>query len=438
MLAPALNPREAACLSRRLHRGAVQTASHPHKAPPGVRTQPGQPARLRACRRLPALPAACDNPARRSPMAKRGEIRMLERFHVRPEDEVRVLAEDLHETTTSIFTAMGVPPDEAAEAADVLVMADLRGVESHGVSNMLRFYVSSYRDGTMNPRPQLTVLRERPGTATLDGDRGLGIVHGRRAMELAIEKARNVGVGAVTLNNSRHLGAVGHFARIATEHDMVGMCLSAAGNTVVPTFGAITRLGTNPISIAAPTGSLPVFLFDAATSAVAGNKIMLARRLGAEMAPGWVAAEDGTPLMHPTPAPAGYGLDLRQLPLGGNREQGSHKGYGLALMVEILSAILSGAPALVVDKTTGYKHFFAAWDIEAFCDLDVFKRNMDDLLQTMLDTPPAPGEQRVIYPGLPEYEAEEERTERGIPLHPEVIAWFDTTTDELGLARLRR
>jgi LDH2 family malate/lactate/ureidoglycolate dehydrogenase len=365
---------------------------------------------------------------------------MLERFHVRPEDEVRVAADDLRETVTGILSALDVPPDEAAEAADVLVTADLRGVESHGVSNMLRWYVGFYRDGTMNPRPNLRVVRERPATATLDGDRGLGIVHGRRAMEMAIEKARDVGAGSVTLNNSRHLGAVGHFARLATEHDMVGMCLSAAGNTVLPTFGAIPRLGTNPISIAAPTRSEPVFLYDAATSAVAGNKILLARRLGAEMAPGWIADEEGTPIMHPAPVPDGglSGIGLRQLPLGGNREQGSHKGYGLALMVEILSAMLSGAPALMVDNTTGYKHFFAAWDIDAFTDVDVFKDNLDRLLQTLTETPPAPGAERVLYPGLPEYEAEEERRAQGIPLHPEVIAWFDGTTDEMGLARLRR
>lgn len=364
---------------------------------------------------------------------------MLERFHVRPEDEVRVLADDLRETVTAIFMAMDVPEDEAAEAADVLVTADLRGVESHGVSNMLRWYVNAYRDGTMNPRPHLRVERERPATATLDGDRGLGIVHGRRAMELAIEKARAVGVGSVTLKNSRHLGAVGHFARIATEHDMVGMCLSAAGNTVLPTFGAIPRLGTNPISIAAPTRSEPVFLFDAATSAVAGNKIILARRLGAELAPGWIADEQGVPIMHPTTVPEGgyTGIGLRQLPLGGNREQGSHKGYGLALMVEILAAMLSGAPALVVENTSGYKHFFAAWDIDAFTDVDTFKDNMDRLLQTLLETPPHPGAERVIYPGLPEFEAEAERRVMGIPLHPEVIDWFDNTTDQLGLPRLR-
>ncbi|RIK45300.1 MAG: malate dehydrogenase, partial [Chloroflexi bacterium] len=154
---------------------------------------------------------------------------MLERFRVRPEDEVRVQHDDLRATVAAIFEAMGVPPDEAAEATDVLVTADLRGVETHGVSNMLRTYVAGYRDGAINPRPTLTMVRERHGTATLDGDRGLGIVHGRRAMELAMAKAANVGMGVVSLRNSRHLGAIGHFARIAADANMVGMCMSASG-----------------------------------------------------------------------------------------------------------------------------------------------------------------------------------------------------------------
>lgn len=364
---------------------------------------------------------------------------MLERFRVRPEDEVRVSDAALRETVTAIFAAMRLPPEDAAEAADVLVMADLRGVETHGVSNMLRSYVAAYRAGSMNPRPTLTTVRERPGTATLDGDRGLGIVHGRRAMELAIRKARAVGMGAVSLRNSRHLGALGHFARIATEHDMVGMCMSAAGSArgrfVVPTFAALPRLGTNPLALAAPTGQLPVFLFDVATSAVAGNKIRLAQRLGSLMAPGWIAAPDGTPIMEPAPVPDG---EVWQLPLGGNREQGSHKGYGLALMVETLAGMLAGTPALMVDAGSGAKHIFIAWDIAAFTEVDTFKANIDALLQAMLDTPPHPGAERVIYPGIPEHEAELERRARGIPLHPEVIAWFDGITAELGLPRLHR
>jgi LDH2 family malate/lactate/ureidoglycolate dehydrogenase len=363
---------------------------------------------------------------------------MLERFHVRPEDEVRVRHEDLRETVSAIFEAQGVPPEEAAEATDVLVTADLRGVETHGVSNMLRSYVASYRDGSMNPRPNLATVRERRGTATLDGDRGLGIVHGRRAMELAVTKARDVGMGVVSIRNSRHLGALGHFARIATEHDMVGMCMSAPRGIrgrVVPTFASLPRLGTNPLAFAAPAGHLPTFHFDVATSAVAGNKIRLARRLGAPMAPGWIAGEDGAPIMEPSPAPEG---DVWQLPLGGNREQGSHKGYGLSLMVETLAGMLVGTPTMLLSETGEARHTFIAWDIAAFTDLDTYTTNMDDLLQAMLDTPPAPGHERVIYPGIPEHEAELERREIGIPLHPEVIEWFDGITGELGLAALRR
>jgi LDH2 family malate/lactate/ureidoglycolate dehydrogenase len=258
-------------------------------------------------------------------------------------------------------------------------------------------------------------------------------------MEMAIAKARAVGVGTVTVRNSRHLGALGHFARIATEHDMIGMCMSASGSVrgryVLPTFAAVPRLGTNPLAISAPTRNQPVFLFDIATSAVAGNKIRLARRLGSLMAPGWIAAPDGTPIMEPSPVPEG---EVLQLPIGGNREQGSHKGYGLSLMVEVLAGMLAASTTLMIDASGGSTHAFMAWDIAAFTEVETFKDNIDTLFATLRATPPAPGHERVIYPGVPEFESEQERRAHGIPLHREVIGWFDATTAELGLPPLAR
>jgi L-2-hydroxycarboxylate dehydrogenase (NAD+) len=359
---------------------------------------------------------------------------MLDRFKVPPEDEFRVAEDDLQATTTQIFEAVGVPPGDAAEGANVLTMTDLRGVETHGVSNMLRRYVEWYLDGTLSPDPEWTVVRDFPAGAVIDGGGGLGIIQGPRAMRIAIEKARQVGVGVVTLRNSGHLGAVGHHAMIAADADMVGVCTAAAGPRVLPTYGAEPRLGTNPIAYAAPAGRFPPVLFDVSTTVLAENKLRLARRLGAMLEPGWIAHRDGTPIMERGPAPEPD--EYYQLPLGGTREHGSHKGYGLGLLNEILGTLLSGAVPSMIDPAQKSKHYFAVYDITAFTDVETFKATMDDMLDKLTTTPPAPGHERVIYPGLLEHEEVQVRRERGIPLHREVIEWFNRTTDEMSLPRL--
>ena len=364
---------------------------------------------------------------------------MLKRFKVPEKDEVRIPHESLLETVAAVFERMGTSPEDAAEGADVLVMTDLRGVETHGVSNMLRIYVSDYNNGRLNPRPNWQVVKETPGTATIDADSGLGIMLGRAAMDMAIDKARNVGVGVVTMGNSGHLGAVGHFAVMAAEADMIGVCMTAGGANVLPTFGAEARLGANPISMAAPAGEEAPVLFDAATSAIAGNKIRLAARVGVNLLPGWVADNDGTPVMEE----AAYGGSERplQLPLGGTRDMGSHKGYGFAMMAEVLCTMLAGGlPAMLQDDPTRYvfRNFFAAYNISAFIDVDEFKDHMDQTLRALRTTEPAPGHDRVVYAGMPEHEDERDRRANGIPLHREVVQWFDEAAEELAVPRLRR
>lgn len=361
---------------------------------------------------------------------------MLDHFTVPRDAEIRIEADDLRVTVTAIFEKLDVPPDDAAIAADVLVTTDLRGVESHGVSNMLRQYVHRYRTGEMNPRPQWRIERETPGTATIDGDGGHGIIQGPRGMQMAIEKARNVGVGTVVIRNTGHLGAAGYHAMLAAEQDMIGVAMTAAGLHVLPTFGAQPRLGTNPIAIAAPARTQPFLLFDVATSSIANNKVRLAERLGTDMEPGWLSDAEGTPMMEPHPLPERGQFFL--LPLGGTRQLGSHKGYGFGLMVEVLATLLSGATPMMLDSTSGAKHFLAAWNIAAFTDVEGFKETMDAALRTLQETPPMPGEERVLYPGLPEHEVERERRASGIPLHPEVIAWFDSICAELHLTPLPR
>lgn len=362
---------------------------------------------------------------------------MLERFKVPAEDIVRVPEPSLRKATAAIFEKMGCSPSDAAEGADTLVVTDMRGVESHGVSNQLRAYVKQYMDGELNPRPKLKTLKEMPGTATIDGDRGLGVIIGPRCMKLAVEKAKKVGVGVVTVQNSGHVGAVGHHSMIAAKADMVGMCVTSGGKHVLPTYGAEPRLGTNPISIAAPARKEPFFLYDAATSAIAGNKIFLAERIGSPLLPGWIAKEDGTPIMEEVISP-GRG-HYWQLPLGGSREQGSHKGYGLAMMVEVLATMLAGAsPAMLGEPRLAQDHFFAAFNISAFTDLEEFKDRMDAMLKELRTTKPAAGQKRVIYPGLSEAEEEQERKKNGIPLHKEVVQWFDSISAELSIPKLER
>ncbi len=360
---------------------------------------------------------------------------MLERFKVPHEDQVRVPHESLRETVTAIFEKMGTTSEDAAEGADVLVATDLRGVETHGVSNMLRSYVQGYGQGSLNPRPDWKIVRESPGTATIDANKGLAVILGPKAMRMAIEKARNVGIGVVTMFNAGHSGAIGHHAMLAANEGMVGMTCTAGGTLVAPTFGAEGRLGTNPIAIAAPARNEPFLLFDAATSAIAGNKLGLARRVGAPLLPGWIAEMDGTPIMEETPVRERG--EYMQLPMGGTREQGSHKGYGFSLMSEVLASALSGAPSSMVDQGGASHHYFAAYNIAAFTDLDTFKDNMDKMLRMLRDTKPAPGHERVMYPGLSEYEEEQERRANGIPLHKEVIEWFADITNELSLPALK-
>ncbi len=357
---------------------------------------------------------------------------MLKQFHLKEDDAVRVAADSLRATVTSIFEKLNVPPQDAELAADVLVTADLRGVESHGVSNMLRTYVGGYNRGEINPRPNWRIVRETPATANVDSDAGLGIIVAPKTMEIAIEKARNTGVGMITISNGRHLGMASYHAMLALKHDMIGICMTGCPPSVLPTFGAETRVGTNPIALAAPAKQEPPFVYDAATSVVAGNKIHLAERLGIQIPPGWLGDDDGSPIMEPSEPPSPY----RLLPLGSNRELGSHKGYGLACVVDILSGILSGTAYGMVPGRPNFSHFLGAYSIEAFTEVDTFKGLMDDFLHALRTTPPAPDQDRVLFPGLPEWEAEQDRRANGIPLHNEVIKWFQDICSEMDVPYL--
>ena len=362
---------------------------------------------------------------------------MLERFKVPKEDEVRISLNSLRATVAAFFEKMGETKEDSAAGADTLVTTDLRGVESHGVSNMVAKYLQYYKEGSIKARPNWRIVRETPATANIDGDSGLVIILGQTAMQLAIDKAKEVGVGVVTVYNSGHSGAIGHHAMRAAEQDMVGLVMTAAGTRIAPTFAAEPRFGTNPIAIAAPAGKEAPFLFDAATSSVAMNKIWLAKRVGAKAVAGWIADRDGSPIMEEAAIPDDED-DFFLLPLGGTREMGSHKGYGLSLMAEVLTTLMAGALPGMILGSRDSKHFFAAYNIEAFTEVETFKENMDRTLHMLKTTKPAPGHDRVLYPGLAEHEDIQERSRNGIPLHREVVEWFDDMTSEFAIPGLER
>ena len=348
------------------------------------------------------------------------------------DDRIRVTPGHLRATAAAILRALGLAGDHAADAADVLVATDLRGIESHGV-NMLRGYVQQFRDGLLNPRPDWRVVREAPATATIDADRALGISIGRKLMETAMEKASRFGTGMVSVANCGHLGAVGHFAMLAARQDMVGVCMTASsgGVGVLPTFGAEPRLGANPIGLAAPAGKEAPLLIDISASVPIANKVQLLREAGKEVPPGWISDSQGTPIMEAGPAPPPG--EFFHLPLGSARQMGSHKGYALSLVPEVLATLLSGAVPSMQKLRNGMKGAFIAYDISKFTDLAGFKENMDGMLSALRQTKPAPGEERVLYPGLIEHETEQERLANGIPLSSETVDWLRATSTELGL-----
>ena len=353
---------------------------------------------------------------------------MLDRFRVPDAIAVRVPPETMKDAVRRIFKALGTPPDDAERCAETLLYADRRGIDSHGVSNMMRAYVAGIRGGAINPAPQWRIEREAEAVATIDSDEGLGLSVGPLAMDLAIEKARRCGIGAVAVVNGRHFGAAAFHAHRAVPHGMIGVATTVGGRQVAPTYGAKAMVGLNPLGVAAPAREEPPFVFDASMSSVAGNKIRLARRLGADVLPGWIAGRDGTPIMDERPVPD----EFLMLPLGGTREIGSHKGYGLALMVDVLSGVLAGTGPVIAPRR-GVGHHFVAWNVDAFTDLETFRDDMDGYLRALRECEPAPGAERVRYPGLLAHETELERRERGIPYHPEVVGWFHDILAELSL-----
>jgi L-2-hydroxycarboxylate dehydrogenase (NAD+) len=330
---------------------------------------------------------------------------------------------------TAAFIKIGCSEADAAIASKALLSADLRGIDSHGVAR-LSGYVRLWEAKRVNATPQLKIVHETPSTAVVDGDRGLGLVVAPYAMQVAIDKAKNAGTGWVSVKNSNHFGIAGYHAMMALPHDMIGIAMTNASALVAPTFSVERMLGTNPIAVAIPAGKEPAFVADFATTTAANGKLEILQRKNASTPTGWVQTKDGHESTDANELKSGGSL----LPLGGDREHSSHKGYALGAIVDIFSAVLSGAnygpwvppfPAYVPMPENmpgeGIGHFFGAMRIDAFRTAEEFKQHMDNWILRFRSAKTIEGQERVIIPGDPEREIEADRMINGIPLVDAVV-----------------
>ncbi len=342
------------------------------------------------------------------------------------EEDIIVRADALLDLTAKALRAVGVPDGDAAITADMLVATDLRGVESHGVAHLKGFYVDAIRRGDINPRPNITILSETPAAARMDGDRGLGFVVGHRAMNEAMRRAGETGVGLVSAGNSTHCGAGFYYARMALARDMIGIFMTTGGNVVIPPGGARRAYGANVISVAAPAGEEAPFVLDMATSAVAAGKFEIAARRGMPVPEGWGLDSEGRATTDALSFFRGGGL----LPLGGTPELGAYKGFGLALVVDIMCGLLSGFGASI-QRSDGFSHFCGAVRVDAFLPLDQFKTQMDGMVRALKAAPRAEGAGELRIAGEVEQRLEEERRASGVPLHPTILASLRSMCEEL-------
>ncbi|WP_205513676.1 Ldh family oxidoreductase [Longitalea arenae] len=332
--------------------------------------------------------------------------------------------QQLFNFTNLVFQQIGCPPEQAELATEVLLSADLRGIDSHGVAR-LSGYVRLWEAKRVNAKPVIRIIHETPSTAVVDGDSGLGLVVAPFAMQVAIEKAKNVGTGWVSVQNSNHFGIAGYHAMMALEYDMIGLAMTNASPLVAPTFSTERLLGTNPICVSIPAGEEPAFVADLATTTAANGKLEILQRKNLEAPLGWIQDKEGKASTNAHELKTGGAL----LPLGGDREHGSHKGYALGAVVDIFSAVLSGAnygpwvppfPAYVPMPTgmpgKGIGHFFGAMRVDAFRPASDFKEHMDKWIRRFRSAKPVKGEEKVLIPGDPEREMEAVRFKEGIPL----------------------
>ena len=333
---------------------------------------------------------------------------------------------DLHTFVGRMFRAHGLTPEQSNEAADVLCYADLHGFDTHGICNLERVYLSQIQKGQISPTAKAEVVTSHGAVARVNGHNGLGLVVATQATDLAIARAREFGVGIVTVFQSSHFGSAGYYTYRMQKAGMIGLVMTNLGKQALvrPPLGSVALLGTNPLSAAAPANLLPPFLLDMSTSVVATGKIRAAQKKGEMVPAGWLIDDNDQPVTDPWAFDQGTGyLQL----LGGKPETGVYKGYGLALLIDILCGVLSGAAvgpntdrlrksAAEENDDQNIGHFFLALHIEAFRNLCEFKLQMQEMLQCLLDCPGQVADKSVLYPGYPEEKLHNERLTAGIPL----------------------
>ncbi len=347
--------------------------------------------------------------------------------------------EKLFSFAEQVFIKIGCTQKEATTATTSLLSADLRGVDSHGIAR-LSGYVRLWEVQRVNATPNIKIIHETPSTAVVDGDAGLGLVVAPFAMQVAIDKAKNVGTGWVSVQNSNHFGIAGIHAMMALQSDMIGIAMTNASALVAPTFSKDKMLGTNPIAVAIPAGNEAAFVADFATTTAANGKLEILQRKNKPLPKGWAQNKDGIESINAHELKEGGAL----LPLGGDREGSSHKGYMLGSIVDIFSAVLSGAnygpwvppfPAYIPMPTNmpgkGIGHFFGAMRIDAFRPAQEFKNDIDKWIQAFKKAAPINAAQKVIIPGEPEIAYEKERKANGIPLLDVVVKDLQSVGEKL-------
>ncbi|MFP4468572.1 MAG: Ldh family oxidoreductase [Bacteroidales bacterium] len=330
----------------------------------------------------------------------------------------------LTKLTTNLLARCGVNDADAKVTASVLVAAEMRNIPSHGLLR-LPDYIRMLRSGRINPAGNPVITHQSLSTVTLNGDNSLGPVAASRAMALALEKADKAGTGWVAVENSNHFGIAGYYAMQALEHDMIGICMTNANPLVAPTFSAEGLLGTNPLAVAIPAGNEPPLVADFATAAIARGKADMLVKQGKPIEKGFVQDKNGQLSTDPSVLARGGAI----LPLGSTRQFGSHKGYCMAAVADILSAVLSGAnygpfvppsvawlPVKENLPGRGTGHFIGAMRTDAFRPAKEFKSHMDNWIRTFRNGRPSAGQEKVLIPGDPERMAEAVNTKTGVPL----------------------
>ncbi len=345
--------------------------------------------------------------------------------------------EHLREFVSEVFIRMGVSETDAVIIADVLVTADARGIPSHGVAR-LRRYIDGIRNGVMVPDAVPETVHETPLSARIDAKNGMGQPVSVMAMRLAVEKAEKNGIGMVAVFNSNHFGIAGYYAMMALERNLIGFATTNTYPLVIPTFGRKAVLGTNPIAVAVPSGRNRPFVLDMATSVVTRGKLEVYARAGKPIPDAWATDEQG----HPCTDPDRVLQNFRErrggglLPLGGADEiHGGHKGYGLSMLVEILSGVLAtakiSAHSYPEGQGSGIGHFFAALDPELFLPENEFLKRMDELIDTVRNSPRAEGADRIYVHGEKEFEFMERSLQNGIPIDTKTFKMLNSVGEEL-------